>query len=85
MIYIGLIIIVVNAPQEPAAKPPAGVVQEHPTETPRMVREPGMIYVDCPTCGWEGGYDNPTSAKQGSASHRAWCRRGHGRKSNLFG
>lgn len=85
MIYIGLVIIVINPPVEQPVVQKQPPVQAQPIETPRMEREPGMIYMDCEVCGWEGGYDNMTSAKQGMASHRAWCKKGHGRRTNLFG
>lgn len=84
MIYIGLVIIIVNAPVE--EQPPVQKQQQPIDPNPvRMTREPGMVYMDCEVCGWEGGYDNMTSAKQGMAAHRSWCKRGHGRnKGNLF-
>lgn len=84
MIHFTLVVIIVNAApvEQPIVQQPPPPVQPAPV---RMTREPGMIYMDCEVCGWEGAYDNMSSAKQGMASHRAWCRRGHGRKKTLFG
>lgn len=86
MIYIGVLIIVVSPVQEEQPPPPPvqqqPIVQEPPA---RMQREPGMIYVSCEMCTWEGGYESTAAAKMGLGAHRGWCKRGHGRKPNPFG
>lgn len=76
MIIISLFIVIV--PGQSAAD----VVQD---EQPPVPRDPGLIYMTCDRCTWENGYETMAAAKMGAASHRRWCRDGHGRKKNLFG
>jgi hypothetical protein len=85
MIYIGVLIVIVSPPPPEQATPPPA---SQPVETPppaRMERYPGLVYVECENCLWENGYETMTAAKQGLASHRTWCKKGHGRKAKLFG
>lgn len=79
MIYFTLVVIIVT---QGAAPPPIQepIVQEQPP----IPRDPNLIYRTCDRCTWINGYESETSAKQGAASHRRWCRDGHGRKKNLF-
>jgi len=56
-----------------------------PAAPTRMEHLPGWIYMTCPDCSWENGYESLGAAKQGMASHRQWCKRGKGRKAQLFG
>jgi len=51
----------------------------------RMERLPGWIYMTCPDCSWENAYEDMTSAKIGIKAHARWCKKGHGRKAQLFG
>lgn len=87
MIIIGPFIIVINnhygpTQDEPTPEPGPPPVRE---ETPRMPRQPGMTYITCERCEWEGGYDDPSSAKRGLAAHIIHCKKGKGRKRHLFG
>lgn len=85
MIYIGVLIIVISPP--PPADSTTAPVQEQPIvqqEQP-LPRDPKLIYMTCDQCAWSNGYESLSSAKQGIASHRAWCKKGHGRKKDLFG
>lgn len=83
MIYIGVLIVIISPPPPPESPaPPPAPVAAPPV---RMERTPDMVYMDCEVCGWEGGYDTMTSAKLGMAAHTRWCKKGRGRKANLFG
>ena len=75
MIYIGVLIIIV-----------APTVQEQPIvqEQPPIERDAGLIYMTCDQCTWWTGYESLSAAKMGAASHRRWCKKGRGRKKNLF-
>jgi hypothetical protein len=81
MIHFTLVIIIVT---QGAAPPP---IQEQPIaqEQPRMPEDPGLIWMRCDQCTWKGGYETLTSAKLGIAGHRTHCKKGRGRKKQLFG
>jgi hypothetical protein len=79
VIHFTLIVIIVNAPGQTIQEQP--IVQEQPP----MPRDRDLNYVTCETCGWQSGYESMSSAKMGLGAHRGWCKRGRGKRSNLFG
>lgn len=79
MIHFTLVVIIVH---QGAAPPP---VQQPIVQDETTPDDPVLIYVTCEVCGWRGGYDTMPSAKMGLGAHRGWCKRGHGKRSNLFG
>lgn len=93
MIIIGPFIVIVNnhygTTQEESPPEPEPPLEPEPRpameQRPRMPREPGMTYITCDRCEWEGGYDDPSGAKRGLAAHIIHCKKGRGRKRHLFG
>jgi hypothetical protein len=82
MIHFTLVVIIVTQGAAPPQLEEQSIV--HQDEQP-LPHDPTLIYRTCDKCAWTNGYETEAAAKMGAASHRRWCRDGHGRKKNLFG